>query len=159
MADLPEGWIDQLKRFLDHLPRTLAETHRLLTNNQILIGRTQGVGAIGPEEAVNYDFTGPNLRASGVAYDVRTAFPYSGIEQYEFDIPTGDNELAQARRIAAHFGATHHWQAPTACLVQLGIAGCDGRRNHHDLGVRRHGSQGLDQVDPRHLRHHQIKQD
>ena len=91
MSDLPEGWIDQLKQFLDHLPGTLAETHRLLTNNQILIGRTQGVGAISAEDAVNYGFTGPNLRASGVAYDVRKDNPYYDYETYDFEVPVGEH--------------------------------------------------------------------
>ena len=91
MADLPEGWIGELKHFLDTFPRTLAEVHRLLTNNQILIGRTQGVGAIGPEDAVNYGFTGPNLRASGVAYDVRKDNPYYDYETYDFEVPVGEN--------------------------------------------------------------------
>jgi NADH-quinone oxidoreductase subunit D len=91
MADLPEGWIDQLRRFLENLPRTLAEVHRLLTNNQILIGRSQGVGVIGPEDAVNYGFTGPNLRASGVAYDVRKDNPYYDYETYDFEVPVGEH--------------------------------------------------------------------
>ncbi|MFQ5536545.1 MAG: NADH-quinone oxidoreductase subunit D, partial [Gemmatimonadota bacterium] len=89
MADLPEGWTDGLKEFLDTFPATLAEVHRLLTNNGIFIGRTQGVGAISGEEAVNYGFTGPNLRASGVAYDVRKDQPYYDYETYDFEVPVG----------------------------------------------------------------------
>ena len=89
MADLPEGWISELKNFLDTFPKTLAEVHRLLTNNQILIGRTQGVGAITAEDAVNYGFTGPNLRASGVTYDVRKDNPYYDYETYDFEVPVG----------------------------------------------------------------------
>jgi NADH-quinone oxidoreductase subunit D len=91
MADLPEGWIAQLEDFLDTFPRTLAEVHRLLTNNQILIGRTQGVGVISAEDAVNYGFTGPNLRASGVAYDVRKDNPYYDYETYDFEVPIGEH--------------------------------------------------------------------
>jgi NADH-quinone oxidoreductase subunit D len=91
MADLPESWIAQLEDFLDTFPRTLAEVHRLLTNNQILIGRTQGVGTISAEDAVNYGFTGPNLRASGVAYDVRKDNPYYDYETYDFEVPIGEN--------------------------------------------------------------------
>ena len=91
MADLPEGWIAELNHFLDTFPNTMKEVHRLLTGNGILIGRMQGVGVIGPEEAVNYGFTGPNLRASGVAYDVRRDQPYYDYETYDFDVPIGEH--------------------------------------------------------------------
>jgi len=89
MADLPEGWIEGLREFLDTFPNTLAEVHRLLTNNGIHIGRTQGVGAISAEDAVNWGFTGPNLRAAGVAYDVRKDQPYYDYETYDFEVPVG----------------------------------------------------------------------
>jgi NADH-quinone oxidoreductase subunit D len=89
MADLPEGWVDELRDFLRTFPKTLDEVHRLLTGNQIHIGRTQGVGAISGEDAVNYGFTGPNLRASGVDYDVRKDRPYYDYETYDFDVPIG----------------------------------------------------------------------
>jgi len=89
MADLPDGWIEGLGAFLDTFPNTLAEVHRLLTNNGIHIGRTQGVGAISAEEAVNWGFTGPNLRATGVAYDVRKDQPYYDYETYDFEVPIG----------------------------------------------------------------------
>jgi NADH-quinone oxidoreductase subunit D len=91
MADLPEGWIAQLEDFLSTFPKTLDECDRLLTNNGILIGRTQGVGAIGAEEAVNYGLTGPNLRASGVPYDVRKDQPYYDYETYDFEVPIGEH--------------------------------------------------------------------
>jgi len=89
MADLPEGWISALVEFLDTFPDTLAEVHHLLTGNQIHIGRTQGVGAIGPEDAINYGLTGPNLRSTGVDYDVRKDQPYYEYETYDFEVPVG----------------------------------------------------------------------
>ena len=89
MADLPEGWISALVEFLDTFPDTLAEVHHLLTGNQIHIGRTQGIGAIGPEDAINYGLTGPNLRATGVDYDVRKDQPYYEYETYDFEVPVG----------------------------------------------------------------------
>lgn len=89
MADLPEGWTDQLFEFLDTFPETLGEIDRLLTSNQIHIGRTQGVGAISAEDAINYGLTGPNLRAAGVDYDVRKDRPYYDYETYHFEVPIG----------------------------------------------------------------------
>jgi NADH-quinone oxidoreductase subunit D len=91
MADLPAGWIDQLLEFVDALPHTLNEIDRLLTGNQIHIGRTQGVGAIGAEDAINYGLTGPNLRAAGVDYDVRKDRPYYDYETYDFEVPIGEH--------------------------------------------------------------------
>ncbi|HUP52139.1 MAG TPA: NADH dehydrogenase (quinone) subunit D [Longimicrobiales bacterium] len=91
MADLPEGWIDGLRDFLDTFPDTLAEIDSLLTRNQIHIGRTQGVGAITAAEAINYGLTGPNLRAAGVDYDVRKDRPYYDYETYDFQVPVGEH--------------------------------------------------------------------
>jgi NADH-quinone oxidoreductase subunit D len=91
MADLPEGWIDGLRDFLDTFPDTLAEIDSLLTRNQIHIGRTQGVGAITAAEAINYGLTGPNLRAAGVDYDVRKDRPYYDYETYDFEVPVGEH--------------------------------------------------------------------
>jgi NADH-quinone oxidoreductase subunit D len=89
MADLPRGWTDDLRHFLDTFPKTLDEVETLLTNNQIWIGRMQDVGAIGPEDAINHGLTGSNLRASGVAYDVRKDRPYYDYETYDFEVPVG----------------------------------------------------------------------
>ncbi|MFS8638681.1 MAG: NADH dehydrogenase (quinone) subunit D [Gemmatimonadota bacterium] len=91
MADLPVGWTEQLQDFINTLPRTLDEIETLLTNNQIWISRLQNVGVIGPEEAVAYGLTGPNLRASGVPYDVRKDRPYYDYETYDFDVPVGEH--------------------------------------------------------------------
>jgi len=91
MADLPVGWTEQLQDFINTLPRTLDEIETLLTNNQIWISRLQNVGVIGPEEAVAYGLTGPNLRASGVPYDVRKDRPYYDYDTYDFDVPVGEH--------------------------------------------------------------------
>jgi NADH-quinone oxidoreductase subunit D len=91
MADLPEGWIEGLEDFLDTFPSTLAEIDSLLTTNQIHIGRTQGVGAISAADAINYGFTGANLRAAGVDYDVRKDRSYYDYETYEFAVPVGEH--------------------------------------------------------------------
>ncbi len=89
MADVPAGWTDQLRTFLNNFPKTLDEVDTIFTRNAIWCGRTQGVGAIGREEAINYSLSGPMLRASGVAYDVRKDKPYLDYETYNFDVPIG----------------------------------------------------------------------
>ena len=91
LADFPPGWVDAARDFVRTFPNTLAEADRLLTRNAIWISRQQDIGAIGPEEAVSFGLTGPNLRASGVAYDVRKARPYLGYEEYDFDVPVGEH--------------------------------------------------------------------
>jgi NADH-quinone oxidoreductase subunit D len=88
-ADLPDGWEDDVARILEEIPKGLAEYEDLLSANPIFLERTQGVGVITPEECLAYGVTGPVARASGVDYDVRKAFPYSGVEQYQFDVPLG----------------------------------------------------------------------
>jgi NADH-quinone oxidoreductase subunit D len=91
MADLPVGWVEALRDFVDTLPRTLDEVETLLTSNQIWIGRNRDVGRISAEDAVNYGLSGPNLRASGVPYDIRKDRPYYDYETYEFDVPVGEH--------------------------------------------------------------------
>jgi NADH-quinone oxidoreductase subunit D len=88
-ADLPPGWIDGLKGFLRSLPKTLDETDRMLTRNGIWVGRTVGLGVMTASEAINYGLSGPMLRASGVAYDVRKDFPYLDYDTYDWDIVVG----------------------------------------------------------------------
>ncbi|MFQ5688735.1 MAG: NADH dehydrogenase (quinone) subunit D [Gemmatimonadota bacterium] len=89
LADLPAGWVDAALDFARTLPSTLDECERLLSRNAIWLSRTQDVGVISAEDALSFGLTGPNLRASGVAYDVRKARPYLGYEEYDFDVPVG----------------------------------------------------------------------
>ncbi len=91
MADLPEGWAEACRTFVDELPRTIDEVDYLLTTNAIHLGRTQDIGVISAEDAINCGFTGPNLRASGVPYDVRKDRPYYDYETYDFDVPVGEH--------------------------------------------------------------------
>ncbi|WP_341834668.1 NADH-quinone oxidoreductase subunit D [Chitinophaga pollutisoli] len=79
----------KIQKFLDEYPAVLKEFENLFTRNRIFMERTQGVGPITAERALNYGFTGPNLRAAGVDYDVRVASPYSSYEDFEFNIPVG----------------------------------------------------------------------
>jgi len=79
----------KIQKFLDEYPRVQTEFENLFTRNRIFMERTIGAGPISAERALNYGFTGPNLRAAGVDYDVRTHTPYSSYEDFEFDIPVG----------------------------------------------------------------------
>ena len=79
----------KLEKFLDEYPRVLKEFNNLFERNRIFMERTIGVGPISAERALNYGFTGPNLRAAGVDYDVRVHSPYSSYEDFTFDIPVG----------------------------------------------------------------------
>ncbi|HJR92968.1 MAG TPA: NADH-quinone oxidoreductase subunit D [Acidimicrobiia bacterium] len=90
-ADLAPGWRQDVTDILDTLPGRLAGYDDLLENNPIWLERTHDVGIITAEECDAYSITGPTLRAAGVPWDLRKAFPYSGIDQYEFDIPVGKN--------------------------------------------------------------------
>ena len=84
----------KLEKFLKEYPKVLKEFENLFQRNRIFMDRTKGTGAISAERALNYGFTGPNLRAAGIDYDVRVHTPYSSYEDFQFNIPigtTGDN--------------------------------------------------------------------
>ena len=91
MADLPSGWVQAVRHFVDTLPRTLDEVETLLTHNNLWVGRNREIGIISGADAVNYGLTGPNLRASGVSYDVRRDRPYYDYETYDFDVVVGEH--------------------------------------------------------------------
>jgi NADH-quinone oxidoreductase subunit D len=86
--DLPAGWRQRVEKFLKMMPARIDEYEELLTGNRIWMGRTKGVGFISAEDAVALSMTGPTLRAAGLAYDNRRAFPYSSYEEFQFDVPT-----------------------------------------------------------------------
>jgi len=90
-ADIPDDFVPKLSAFVSSFPKVLGEIDRVITKNGIWVGRTVGLGVMSPEEAVNYGLSGPMLRASGVAYDVRKDFPYLDYETYDFDVPVGVN--------------------------------------------------------------------
>ncbi len=79
----------KIEGFLKEFPIVLKEFEKLLVRNRIFMDRTIGVGGIGAKDALNYSFSGPNLRAAGVDYDVRVAHPYSSYEHFDFSIPVG----------------------------------------------------------------------
>src|SRR5438093_701340 len=87
--DLPPGWVEQCRQFLREVVVNIDETETFLTRNRIFVDRTQGVGVIPKELAIDYGLSGPNLRASGVEHDLRRAQPYLAYDQLEFDVPVG----------------------------------------------------------------------
>jgi NADH-quinone oxidoreductase subunit D len=91
--DLPPGWTDKVQHFLDRFEPIIEEYDRLISYNKIYAERLVNVAVISPEEAVDYNLVGPNLRGSGVSYDVRRDDPYSIYPELEFDVPVGRGEL------------------------------------------------------------------
>lgn len=112
-ADLPDGWEDDLAVILAKVPAGIADYEGLLDDNPIFRERTVGVGVITADECRAFGVTGPILRATGVAWDLRRAFPYSGIDRYRFEVPIGSGgdvydryrvrieEMKQSLRIVA----------------------------------------------------------
>jgi len=89
IRDLPNGFVDSVKHFLNELEPVIDEIDKLLSRNRIFIDRTQDIGVISKADAIAYGLTGPNLRGSGVDHDIRKAKPYLDYEKYEFDVPIG----------------------------------------------------------------------
>ena len=87
MMDIPAGFERRVKQFLDDFPNAVDEFHRLITGNRIFQKRTQGVGYISAEDAIDWGLSGPSLRGSGIKVDVRRTNPYTGYENYDFEIP------------------------------------------------------------------------
>ncbi len=87
--DLPPGWIDQCRKFLNEVVVNFDESEKLLTRNRIFVDRTRDIGVLPKDVAIDYGVTGPNLRGSGVEYDLRKAHPYLVYDQLQFDVPVG----------------------------------------------------------------------
>ena len=97
--DLPEGWVGRCREFLDYFEPKITEYNNLLSFNHIFINRTGNVGICPPELAMAYGLTGPCLRGSGVAWDLRKATPYCRYNEFDFDIPVGRWRKRRGRRL------------------------------------------------------------
>jgi NADH-quinone oxidoreductase subunit D len=93
----PPGWLDKVRRVIDALPGHVDEYEDLLTQNRIWMGRTKGVGMLSAADAIAMGVSGPLLRASGVNYDIRKAFPYSSYDEFDFNVQTSTGGDCYAR--------------------------------------------------------------
>jgi len=88
--DMPPGWMDQVRQFLKEVVVDFDEVDKLLARNPIWLKRTEGIGVIPKDVAIDYGLTGPNLRGSGVEYDLRKAHPYLVYDRLKFEVPIGE---------------------------------------------------------------------
>jgi NADH-quinone oxidoreductase subunit D len=95
--DAPEGWIEKVGQFVPYMREQMKGYHELVTGNEIFLNRVKGVGKYTKEEAIQYSLSGPNLRCTGVKWDLRKDEPYSVYDRFEFDVPTKDTGDAFAR--------------------------------------------------------------
>src|SRR5688572_4560704 len=91
VQDLPSGFAERLRQKLDRCAGLMDDVDTLLTRNRIFIDRMKGIGTMSAQDAISWGWTGPCLRSTGVAYDVRRAAPYEVYDRLEFDVPIGDN--------------------------------------------------------------------
>jgi NADH-quinone oxidoreductase subunit D len=95
--DVPDEFEITVRRFIRYLPGRISQYESMLTRNPIFLDRTRNIGVISAEDAIRWGLTGPTLRGSGPDFDIRKAYPYSGYEQYEFEVPTAAEGDVYAR--------------------------------------------------------------
>lgn len=95
--DAPEGWVDGVREFVPYLREQLKGYHNLVSGNEIFLDRVKGVGVYSKEEAINYSLSGPNLRSTGVKWDLRKDEPYSIYDRFDFNVVTRDEGDCLAR--------------------------------------------------------------
>lgn len=95
--DAPEGWVDGVREFVPYLREQLKGYHNLVSGNEIFLDRVKGVGVYSKEEAINYSLSGPNLRSTGVKWDLRKDEPYSIYDRFDFNVVTREEGDCLAR--------------------------------------------------------------
>jgi len=89
--DLPDGFVEKVREFVNNFPARLRDYETLLTKNKIWLMRTKDIGVISAEDAINYGLSGPSIRGSGVKWDIRKSEPYSSYDEMDFIVPVGQN--------------------------------------------------------------------
>lgn len=97
--DAPEGWVQKVADFIPYMREQLKGYHQLVTGNEIFLNRVNGIGVYTKEEALNYSLSGPNLRCTGVKWDLRKDEPYSIYDRFDFDVPTREEGDVWSRYI------------------------------------------------------------
>src|SRR5207237_4607043 len=114
-VDTSDAWLARAKQIVDRFPKFIDELEALVVGNEIVIARTQNVGKLSPELAINAGITGPMLRACGVNYDVRKVDGYGIYPRFKFRIPLGDhgdtNDRLMMRALAMHESLEIHQQS------------------------------------------------
>lgn len=95
--DAPEGWVDGVREFVPYLRKELKGYHNLVSGNEIFLDRVKGIGVYSKEDAINYSLSGPNLRSTGVKWDLRKDEPYSIYDRFDFNVVTRDEGDCLAR--------------------------------------------------------------
>jgi NADH-quinone oxidoreductase subunit D len=119
MMDVPAGFEHRVKQFLDNFPHAVKEFHTLVSGNTIFQSRTQGVGYISAEDAIDWGLSGPCLRGSGIKVDVRRTNPYCGYENYDFEIPTESDCDVWARYMVRMREMTESHKIVSQALARL----------------------------------------
>ena len=131
--DLPAGWVGQCRTFLEEVSVNIDETEKLLTRNKIFVDRNKDIGVISRETAIDYGLTGPNLRGSGVEFDVRKAHPYLLYDRLEFEIPVGSVGDCYDRYLVRIEEMRQSVRILRQCLDQL--PGGDGNSAHEPVNI------------------------
>ncbi len=121
--DIPEGWVEKCRDFIAIFPDRMREYEDLLSANPIWLNRTKGIGVISPEDAVAYSLTGPLLRASGVAYDIRKARPYLVYDRLDWEVPIGENGDTYDRYLVRMEEMRQSLRMIEQCLDQMPASG------------------------------------
>ncbi len=117
--DVPANFIGLVDEFLRGFPKYLSEGKKLVTGNKIFQRRTQGVGTISRDDAINWGLSGPSIRGSGVNWDVRKAEPYSGYDTYDFRVPVYDGCDVWSRYLVRMDEMEESWRICTQALARL----------------------------------------
>jgi len=135
MIDLPKGWVDKCREFLEYFKPRLKEYDTLLTYNPIFMDRTKTVGLISARDAVDWGLSGPNLRGSGVGYDVRKFEPYCLYDKVKFEVPLGKDGSCWDR-----------YYCRVREMAERGAIPGGTRRNLESLGAAVTYGAGVDEV-------------